>query len=360
MGTTRAGRVESWPDAFDYGESGITLHAHAVTDSDTAILPVRAAVAASPRVSRFMAHLAAERNASPHTVSGYLQDIGQFVAFIWPDEPSEGYDWSAVDRNQARQFLVAFHRGGCAPSTTRRKLAALRAFYHYLIRESVVSRNPFAGLRGPRLTHALPMVLNEGQVEVLLAAPVKELAALRANAGNALTPEAAYARLRDAAVLELLYSTGVRISEGAGLRFGQVDLDSGVARVCGKGRKERLCVLGRPALAALRLALDTAEQVWPGATDRDGVLFRNLQGGPLTPRSIERHLKHWLAAAGLPEGITPHKLRHSFATHLLNAGADLRSVQELLGHASLSTTQIYTHVSIERLKEVYRNAHPRA
>ena len=360
MGVTRAGRVESWPDAFDYRESEVTLHAHSAPTSDTATLPVRATVASSLWVSRFMAHLAAERNASQHTVSGYLQDIGQFAAFIWPDDPSEGYDWATVDRNQARQFLVAFHRGGCAPSTTRRKLAAVRTFYRFLIREGAVSCNPFAGLRGPRLKHALPMVLNEGQVDMLLAAPVRELAALRANAGGALAPEAAYARMRDAAVLELLYSTGVRVSEGAGLRLDQVDLDSGVARVCGKGRKERLCVLGRPALAALRRALDAVEQVWPGATDRDGVLFRNLQGGPLTPRSIERHLKHWLAVAGLPEVITPHKLRHSFATHLLNAGADLRSVQELLGHASLSTTQIYTHVSIERLKEVYRSAHPRA
>jgi integrase/recombinase XerC len=261
---------------------------------------------------------------------------------------------------RARQFLVAFHRAGCAPATTRRKLAALRTFYRFLIREELLGKNPFSGLRGPRRAFGLPIVLNEGQVASLLAAPGRELESLQADAAGGLPPEAVYARLRDAALLEVLYSTGGRVTEVAGLRLDRVNLTDGVARVLGKGRKERLCVLGRPARAALGRALEFAERLWPEAAARDGVLFRNLQGGVLTPRSIERNLKHWLAAAGLPDAITPHKLRHSFATHLLNAGADLRSVQELLGHASLSTTQIYTHVSIERLKEVYRKSHPRA
>jgi len=360
MATTRAGRAESWPDAFDADTPGVAL-AVRVAGGDAAVLPVRAAVARDPQVVRFRAHLAAERNVSGHTVSAYLQDIGQFAAFLWPDEARQPpYDWALAGRTQARAFLVAFHRAGCAPATTRRKLAALRAFYRFLIREGLQAANPFSGLRGPRMAHALPTVLNEGQVEALLAAPERELAALRARAAGDLPPEAVYARRRDAAVLEVLYSTGARIAEAAGLRLDRLDRARGVARVGGKGRKERLCVLGRPALAALGRALDAAERLWPGAADRDGVLFRNLRGGALTPRSVERALKHWLAAAGLPRAITPHKLRHSFATHLLNAGADLRSVQELLGHASLSTTQIYTHVSIERLKEVYRKAHPRA
>ncbi len=360
MAARQAGRAESWPDAADYGDDSVTLHARAADAPDTAALPVRTDVAADPHVARFLAHLAAERNVSAHTVSGYLQDIGQFAAFLQPDPSHARCAWTAADRARARQFLVAFHREGCAPATTRRKLAALRTFYRYLIREGAAARNPFAGLRGPRLARTLPVVLNERHVEALLAAPGRELEALQAAPGGGLAPDAAYARLRDAALLETLYSTGARVAEAAGLRLDRIELDSGVARVLGKGRKERLCVLGRPAAAALRRALEAADRLWPGAAARDGVLFRNLQGGPLTPRSIERNLKHWLAAAGLPGTITPHKLRHSFATHLLNAGADLRSVQELLGHASLSTTQIYTHVSIERLKEVYRRAHPRA
>ncbi len=360
MGTSKAGRAESWPDAFDYDASSVTLEVRTAV-GDTATLPVCADVTGDPWVARFAAHLTAERNVSAHTVSGYLQDLGQFVAFAWPGQAAAScYAWGLPDRMQARQFLVAFHRAGCAPATTRRKLAALRTFYRFLIREDAVKSNPFSGLRGPRLKRALPVVLNETQVEALLTAPVREIEALQARSAGGLERDAAYARLRDAAVLEVLYSTGARVSEMAGLRLDRVDLDEGVARVRGKGRKERLCALGRPALAAVKRALAAAEELWPGASVRDGVLFRNLQGGALTPRSVERNLKHWLAAAGLPEAITPHKLRHSFATHLLNAGADLRSVQELLGHSSLSTTQIYTHVSIERLKEVYRKAHPRA
>jgi len=360
MGTTRAVRADSWPDACDYDVPEGTLEVRTAV-SEASVLPVRSQAAADPWVARFLAHLAAERNLSGHTVAGYLQDVGQFTAFVWPGEAElPPYRWASPDRTLARQFLVAFHRAGCAPATTRRKLAALRTFYRFLIREGLLGKNPFSGLRGPRRTHGLPVVLNEGQVASLLAAPLRELDTLQARAAGGMPPEAVYARLRDAALLEVLYSTGGRVAEVAELRIDRVDLAGGVARLHGKGRKERLSVLGRPARAALGRALEFADRLWPNAAARDGVLFRNLQGGVLTPRSIERNLKHWLAAAGLPPAITPHKLRHSFATHLLNAGADLRSVQELLGHASLSTTQIYTHVSIERLKAVYRKAHPRA
>ncbi len=360
MGTTKAARAESWPDAFDYDAPDGTLEVRTAA-GEAASLPVRVAVATDPWVARFLAHLGAERNLSNHTVSGYLQDIGQFVAFVWAHKPElRAYDWGSPDRMRARQFLVAFHRAGCAPATTRRKLAALRTFFRFLIREGLLGKNPFSGLRGPRMARALPVVLNEGQVQTLLAAPVRDLEICRTHTAGGLPPEAVYARLRDAALLEVLYSTGARVAEVAGLRLDRIDLTAGVARVRGKGRKERLCALGRPARAALGRALDAAERLWPRVAARDGVLFRNLQGAVLTPRSIERNLKHWLTVAGLPDTITPHKLRHSFATHLLNAGADLRSVQELLGHSSLSTTQIYTHVSIERLKEVYRKAHPRA
>jgi integrase/recombinase XerC len=325
-----------------------------------AVMPVRTDVGADPWVAQFVRHLEAERNASHHTVASYLQDIGQFAAYLWPgDSRRPPFDWNQPDRLAARGFLIEFQKGGSEPTTTRRKLSALRAFYRFLGRENQVLRNPFAGLHGPRLARRLPIVLTVPQVAALLAAPASAWAAKRAQ-GAPHAPEAAYAARRDTAILETLYSTGGRVSEIVGLTRGAVDLLSGVARVRGKGKKERLCALGRPAVQAIERMLAEAEAQWPDAARSGHPLFLNRQGGPLTARSVERNLKVWLAAAGLPPEITPHKLRHSFATHLLDAGADLRSVQELLGHASLSTTQIYTHVSVERLKDVYRKAHPRA
>jgi integrase/recombinase XerC len=315
-------------------------------------------LAADPWVAQFVRHLTAERNASPHTVAGYLQDLAQFAASVWP-QARPPYDWRAPDRAVARAFLVRFAREGAAPSTTRRKLSAVRAFYKFLEREEMVPRNPFGGVRGPRLARRLPQILAVTQVQALLEAPVHALAESE-RSGTPAAPEAVYGALRDAAFLELLYSTGARVSEAAGLTRRQMDLVGGVARVRGKGKKERLCALGRPAILALEKAIEISEMLWPESRQENAPVFLNLHGGPLTVRSMERSMKKWLAAAGLPAELTPHKLRHSFATHLLDAGADLRSVQELLGHASLTTTQIYTQVSVERLKEVYRHAHPRA
>ena len=323
-------------------------------------LPNRSDAAGDARVVRFVAYLRAERNASEHTVSGYVQDIGQFAAFVWPgDGEKPPFRWEAPRHEQARAFLVAFHRSGWSPTTTRRKLSSLRAFYRYLEREGLVPANPFEGLRGPRLGRHLPAVLGVKEVEALLAAPLAALAALRARHG-AVAPVSEYAALRDTALFEALYSTGCRISEIAALTWGDIRFSQGTTVVEGKGRKQRLCVLGGPACRALQALRAQADALWPDAATDRSPLFLNAQGGPLTPRSIERQMKKWLKAAGLPPEITPHKLRHSFATHLLDAGADLRSVQEMLGHASLSTTQIYTHVSIERLKEEYGKAHPRA
>jgi integrase/recombinase XerC len=321
----------------------MTPHAHLCADS---------------WVAHFVKHLEAERNASAHTVAGYLQDLAQFVAYVWKDAKPP-YDWLRPDRFAARGFLVQSQKAGAAAATTRRKLASLRTFYRFLEREEHVARNPFGGLHGPRLPRRLPRILTVGQVRTLLGAPVAALAEKERADGPAGGP-AAYAALRDAAIFELLYSTGARVSEAADLTRSRVDLIAGVARVRGKGKKERLCALGRPAIEALEKALEVAEMLWPESARPSAPLFLNLQGGPLTTRSIERGMKRWLAAAGLPPEITPHKLRHSFATHLLDAGADLRSVQELLGHASLTTTQIYTQVTVERLKEIYRQAHPRA
>lgn len=323
-------------------------------------LPNRSDTSGDAWVLRFATYLRAERNASEHTVSGYLQDIGQFAAFLWPDASvTPPFRWETVPRDQARAFLAAFHRSGWSPTTTRRKLSSLRAFYRYLERERAVAVNPFIGLRGPRLGRPLPSVLNVKEVETLIAAPLTDLAARKARCGS-VRPVVEYAALRDNAIFETLYSTGCRISEIAALTWGDIRFDQGTTIVEGKGRKQRLCVLGGPACRALQALRTQAALLWPAAAQAASPLFLNAQGGGLTPRSIERQMKKWLRAAGLPPELTPHKLRHSFATHLLDAGADLRSVQEMLGHASLSTTQIYTHVSIERLKDEYGKAHPRA
>jgi len=322
-------------------------------ESDAAFSPT-----ADPWVAQFVQYLVSERNASEHTVSGYLQDLAQFISSAWP-HARPPFNWKHADRFTARAFLVQFQKNGCAPATTRRKLSSMRTFYRFLERENLTNLNPFGGLRGPRLGKRLPEILSVNHIQALLDAPVRGLEAQKQAEPN-LLPPAIYAALRDAALLELLYSTGARVSEAATLTRNRVDLIAGIVRVRGKGKKERLCALGRPAIHALEKAWDVAQLIWPDATKPSSPVFLNLRGEGLTTRSMERQLKKWLVVAGLPTKITPHKLRHSFATHLLDAGADLRSVQELLGHASLTTTQIYTQVTVERLKEVYRHAHPRA
>ncbi len=320
----------------------------------------RIEVADDPRVAFFLRHLRHERNASAHTMAGYLQDLAQFVAYAWPEIDAPPLPWGEVDRTIARGFLAAFARAGAEPATTRRKLAALRSFYRFLLREGHAGRDPFAGLRGPRRTRDLPTVLSLAQIEALLAAARSALEAAAENR-RVVTPLERYLALRDAALIELLYGGGLRVSEAAGLGFGAIDLAAGLARVRGKGRKERLCPVGRACVKALREMFDADAAMWPGRERlRNAPLFLNWRGGRLSTRSIERAIERLRAAAGLPESTSPHSLRHSFATHLLDAGADLRFVQELLGHASLSTTQIYTHVSTQRLQAVYRQTHPRA
>lgn len=291
-------------------------------------------------------------------MAGYLLDVRQFVACVWGDAAEPPFRWKEADRFAARKFLVQCQKRGGSASTTGRKLSSLRSLYRFLVREGHASINPFSGLPLPKRGKRLPKVLSADEVGRLLDAPLQSLAESK----RPDTPEAQrwadYAALRDTAILELLYSTGMRLGELAGLRDKDVDLLSGTVRVMGKGKKERLCPLGRPAQRALRKALEARAGAGVGAAA--SILFLNKSGGRLTPRSIERLMKQHLVRAGLNPEFSPHALRHSFATHLLDAGADLRSVQELLGHASLSTTQIYTHVSIERLKKVYEQAHPRA
>ncbi|MCO5044173.1 MAG: tyrosine recombinase XerC [Kiritimatiellae bacterium] len=319
--------------------------------------PNQADPANDPALEQFLRYLEAEKSASDHTIANYLMDIRQFILQQWGEAARPPFEWAAVDRFAGRRFLASFQKAGCAPATARRKLSSMRSFFRFLLREEWVKSNPFTGLALPRRVRKLPTVLSVHEVGRLLVAPLSEAPDEKDRTGFS-----ACARLRDAAILELIYSTGMRLSEVAYLKEEQIDLLSGLIRVRGKGKKERLCPLGNPALKALRAYLDARELflAMRGKRVRGSALFLNKIAGPLTPRSIERMMKKHLLAAGLNTARSPHALRHSFATHLLDAGADLRSVQELLGHASLSTTQIYTHVSIERLKDVYEKAHPRA
>lgn len=320
--------------------------------TEPAILPEN-----DPGLAHFLQYLRAEKNASEHTQSSYFMDLRQFIGLQWGPEAKPPFRWTEVDRFAARRFLVSQQKAGREATTTRRKLSALRSFFRFLVREEYVKGNPFVGVTMPRRARNLPEVMSIDEVARLLAAP--DQAVPEEGASGAWTE---FVRSRDTAILEVLYSTGMRLREMTGLRDEQMDLLSGTVVVRGKGRKERLCPLGNPAIKAMRRYLehrDVALMGW-GKGGRPKAVFLNKFGGPLTPRSVERLMKKYLILANLNTERSPHALRHSFATHLLDAGADLRSVQELLGHVSLSTTQIYTHVSIERLKEVYEKSHPRS
>lgn len=298
-----------------------------------------------PHLEAFCDHLAHERRVSPYTVRNYRAAIEQFVRHLegagkWKD------DFTAVSAVQVRSFLIDSGRSK-ARRTLHNQVSGLRAFYLYLRQQGHASANPFTGVTLPKLDRPLPKFLSEAQMRSLLNAPI-----LLWKDGQLGEFEA----FRDSLIMELLYGGGLRVSELCGLNHGHVDLGQGVARVLGKGRKERLCPLGAVAVQCLRTFVQRFElEATHGAP-----VVCHRKGTRMEPRQVQRLLKTHLAAAGLPLDMTPHKLRHSFATHMLDEGADLRAVQELLGHANLSTTQIYTHVSIARLKEAHQQAHPRA
>ena len=306
---------------------------------------------ADPLVRRFEAYLLAERNVSENTRVGYLADLAQFVTHKWGVAGDPPYPWLAVSENDARAFLTDFGKADATATTVRRKLAALRTFFRFLQREEEIVNNPFSALRGPRKAKTLPKVLSVADVTRFLERPKKDFE-------DGLI--GAYAFRRDTAIFEFLYSTGCRISEAIAVTWGEIDFRRGTVIVTGKGSKDRLVILGRPAVAALQaLRQEIAAHRSDLAGDETAVFLSDTLRA-ISARLVQRRMKRYLAEAGLPTDLTPHKLRHSFATHLLDAGADLRSVQEMLGHASLSTTQIYTHVSIERLRDEYAKAHPRA
>jgi len=292
-------------------------------------------VTLSKRKEEFLRHLREVRQVSPHTLRAYARELEILLDALAADGLTEP---NAVRPAHLRLQLGVLSERGLAPASLQRALAAMRAFFGWLEERGELERNPAATLRGPRKGRRLPRYLEEEEVDRLLAAPQNE---------DAEGP-------RDRALLEVLYSTGCRVSELVALDEQDLDLKRGVARLQGKGRKERLGMLGKPAVEALRRWL-AAKQI----RDLDrGPLFLNHRGGRLTDRSVRRILHRCLLLAGIVRDASPHTLRHSFATHLVTRGADLRTVQELLGHASLGTTQIYTHVSLEHLRKLYQQAHP--
>ena len=328
----------------------------------------------NPLISEFLDYLRYERHFSPHTAKCYSADLHQFCEYLgngttvserptfvehqtYPDAAHPAATATAtaappdartilvnVDSNTVRGFLAMLRDREYSKSTTARKLATLRSFYKFCMRRSYVQENPVASIRTPKQDKRLPKYLDTDQVSKLLNTP----------------DDTTLLGLRDRAILEVLYATGMRVSELVGLNFADLDLNDQIVHVRGKGRKERVTPLGPTASAAMQRYFQT-RQADPksGSFDPEAV-FVNKHGQRLSTRSVRRKLDKYLLQCGLDPSISPHTLRHTFATHLLNSGADLRSVQELLGHQSISTTQVYTHLTTTKLKESYDEAHPRA
>lgn len=290
-----------------------------------------------PLAGEFLRYLAVERNASPRTLKAYREALAAFRA-------ENKTPWRKCTANDFRDYLFMLMKRGQARSYVRLQFSAFRTFYRFLAERKKLPRDPVRELQLPKIEKKLPLVLTRQQVEELLAAPAR----LTKNRAAPI-----WMPLRDIAIMELFYSSGLRLSELAALDVADVDLYTESVRVFGKGRKERICPVGFPALEAI-------SRYRAAANVHSGALFINKLRRRMSTRSIWLVLKRYLRHTSIPISISPHKLRHSFATHMLDRGADLRSVQALLGHASLSTTQIYTHVTVERLKKAYADAHPRA
>jgi len=282
-------------------------------------------------LDKFISYLEIEKNYSPHTLLNYRIDLEEFLKFIDPIPINK------VEYLLLRKFLAQMRGKQYRSRTLARKLSSLRSFFKFLIREGFIQENPAALLMSPKLEKTLPKFLTEDEMKKFIEAP-----SLKSPSGK-----------RDRAILETLYSTGIRVSELVSLNVDQVDLIGNVAKVSGKGKKERLVPIGDKALDSIRAYLQNRKH-------RSNALFLNKNGTRLSDRSVRNIANKYITAVSLTRNISPHVLRHSFATHMLNRGADLRSIQELLGHVNLSTTQIYTHVTTNRLKEVYNKAHPRA
>jgi integrase/recombinase XerC len=291
-------------------------------------------------IQQFIHYLSAEKNASPHTCRAYERDLEEFENFIRSSGISLStkgdIEMEKVDRLAIRRYLSFLHRRN-RKSSIARKISTLRSFFKYLVREKLATSNPAKSVSTPKVEKPLPTTLTVDEAFRLMESPAKNK------------------KLRDCAILELLYSSGLRVGELVGLNPNRLDLDLGIVKVMGKGRKERIVPVGLKAVEALKAYLEER-----GALDGEGPLFINSRGGRLTARSVGRLTKKYTKRSGIFRKISPHSLRHSFATHLLDAGADIREIQEMLGHASLSTTQRYIHLSLGKLMEVYDKAHPRS
>ena len=292
-----------------------------------------------PQVKQFLGYLEGGRGASPHTIRNYGTDLREFFAFL------NGRSLAQVDTLVIRSFLAHLKSRGHSRATVSRKVSSLRSFFKYLAREDHLGSNPVLGISTPKREKKLPQFLDLSEVTNLLEAPSGET----------------WEGKRDRSILETLYSSGVRVSELVGLNRGDIDLLTSLLRIRGKGKKERIVPIGEKAVRAIRDYFDS----FPPALRKknegpETPVFLNRSGSRLTDRSVRRLIVKYARQISLKAGISPHTLRHTFATHLLDRGADLRSVQELLGHTNLSTTQIYTHVTTRRLQEAYAQAHPRA
>ena len=287
-------------------------------------------------LQRFTQHQV-QRNLSPHTRENYARDLLTLKAFC---EKQKLADWSALDVHHVRAFVSQRHRQGLSPKSLQRVLASIRSFYLFLQGEGIAKKNPAEGVRAPKGAKRLPDTLDADQMARLLEIPGDD-------------PET----VRDRAIMELLYSSGLRLAEMISTGLTDIDLSQGLITVTGKGNKTRIVPVVSKALEALRAWLKVRGQM---AKMDDITLFVSVRGGPLSPRSVQARLKHWGRVQGVQQGIYPHLLRHSFASHVLESSGDLRAVQELLGHANISTTQIYTHLDFQHLAKTYDAAHPRA
>jgi integrase/recombinase XerC len=298
-------------------------------------------------IDGFGRYMKVEKNLSFHTREGYLTDLKQFRTFLETPEFSGGVEGALpTDPLVIRAFLASLYREKLRKVTISRKVAALRSFYRYLLREGVVAVNPAALVQLPRCEKYIPVVLSADEMLALLQVKNKEDAV----------------GCRDRAMIELFYSAGIRLSELTGLNLEDIRFQEGLVKVRGKGRKERIVPAGRPALLAIEAYLQKRRELLKEGTDEKGeeALFLSTRGKRMNSRGVTRVVEQLVRKSGIGRKISPHALRHTFATHLLDAGADLRSIQEMLGHKSLSTTQKYTSVSVNRLMEIYDRAHPRA
>ena len=298
-------------------------------------------------IQDFLNHLRAERGSSENTIAAYQNDLIQFHEFIGEHgEAEDGAGWDSLTRDDLINYILSLKEREYASATVARKVAAVKSFCHFMLRTGVIADDPAQDLDSPRVAKHLPQTLSPAEVDLLLAQPSRD--------GNSAKA------LRDTALLELLYATGMRVSEVANLTLDDIDLKGMTVRCMGKGSKERVMPLYDTACHALQIYLEHGRAAFLGENKAERTLFLNPRGERLTRQGLWLIIKEYAREVGLQDKVTPHVLRHSFATHLLNGGAGLREVQRLLGHANISTTQVYTHVSHERLREVYDDSHPRA